>query len=129
MKIGGTVPWSVPWVASLATCSAKLAEDQHGRAGRQSRTLQVGLESSQYLGSFRQHPIAVGRATRRTLNGGGGIRILAADLVQPLLLLELHERAVRYHFPTVVLDGQIRQILGEPPELPLGLDIAAYDSG
>ena len=34
----------------LGDAPAKLAEDQHGRAVRQSRTLQVGLERSQHPG-------------------------------------------------------------------------------
>ena len=46
------------------------------------------------------------RRRRAVVRPVGG-EVLAADLVQPRLLLELHERAVRYHFPAVVLDEQI----------------------
>ena len=56
------------------------------------------------------------------LDGGGGIQVVAVDLVQALLLLELHERGIGDHFPFVVLDEQVIEILGEPPELRRGLD-------
>ena len=36
---------------------------------------------------------------RCTLNGGGGIQVVAVDLVQALLLLDLHERRSRGPFP------------------------------
>ena len=60
--------------------------------------------------------------SRCTLNGGGGVQVVAGDLVQALLLLERHERGVGDHFPFVVLDEQVVQILGVAPELRRGLD-------
>ena len=45
-------------------------------------------------------------------------RVLAVDLVQSLLQLELQERAVRHHFPAAVLDEPIREILGDLSKVP-----------
>ena len=57
------------------------------------------------------------------MNGGGGVQVVPGDLVQALLLLDRHERGVGDHFPLVVLDEQVVQILREPPELRRGLDV------
>src|SRR4029079_5614500 len=61
--------------------------------------------------------------SRCALNGGGGIQVVAVDLVQSLLLLERHESGGRDHFPAIVLDEYIVEILGEPAELRRCLDI------
>jgi hypothetical protein len=42
--------------------------------------------------------------SRRALNGGGGVQVIAGDLIQTLLLYARHERGVGDHFPFVVLD-------------------------
>src|SRR5512135_277245 len=59
---------------------------------------------------------------RRPLNGGGGVQVIAVDLVQALLLLDAHERGVGDHLPVLVLDEHILQVFGVPPELGRGLD-------
>src|SRR5579883_807926 len=66
-------------------------------------------------------PGAVARS-RCALDGGGGVEVETGDLVQPLLLLDRHERGVGNLFTPVVLDEYVAQILGESPELRLGLD-------
>ena len=46
-----------------------------------------------------------------------GYRVVAVDFVQALRLFDRHERGVRNHFPLIVLDEHILEILGVPPEL------------
>src|SRR5579883_726984 len=60
---------------------------------------------------------------RRTLNDGARIQVIPGDLVQSLLLLDLHERGVGDHFLFVVLDEYVVQILGEAPKLWKRLDV------
>src|SRR5579883_2231404 len=60
--------------------------------------------------------------SRRALNGGGGVEVIPGDLVQTLFLFDPHERGVGNHFPLVVLDEYVAQILGESPELRSSLD-------
>ena len=61
--------------------------------------------------------------SRCTLNGGGGIHVIAIDFVQSLLFLDRHERGVGNHLPAFVSDENVVQILGETPELRRGLDV------
>jgi hypothetical protein len=50
------------------------------------------------------------------------VQIVSVILVLALHLLDRHERGIGHHFPTVVLDEHVLQILGVPAELRQGLD-------
>ena len=69
----------------LGDAPAELAEDQDGRAVRQTRTLQVGLERPQRAGQLLQHPLVVGKLT--------GVRVIALAAIAVLDVVDARRRS------------------------------------